>query len=186
MSDSPNKTRALRCRANIRLQDITRHPTVFRGTADLTHEQQVGNTAFSAAGSGSPMNCSKQRAARPCHWLTFAILVLSSANLAQSSAPDLTLTPATLDFKYLAGSALPASQSLQIKSTGTPLDYTLTVTGTVPNYLGQWLSLSTASGTTPGTVKVYVNPYGLSLGGHSVGVVVSAPPAAPPTGRLHA
>jgi len=127
------------------------------------------------------MNCSKQRAARPCHWLTFAILVLSSANLAQSSAPDLTFTPATLDFKYLAGSALPASQSLQIKSTGTPLDYTLTVTGTVPNYLGQWLSLSTSSGTTPGTVKVYVNPYGLPSGSYSATIVASAPRAATTT-----
>ena len=106
----------------------------------------------------------KQLAARICHGLSFAILALSSANLAQSAAPDVSFSPATLDFKYLAGSALPAAQTLQIKSTGTVLDYTLSVTGTAPNYLGQWLSLSTGSGVTPGTVKVYVNPYGLPSG----------------------
>jgi uncharacterized protein (TIGR03437 family) len=121
---------------------------------------------------------SKQQVAWARHCLTFAILVLASANLAQpATAPDITTTPATLDFKYLAGSALPAAPTLQIKSTGAALDYTLSVTGTVPNYLGQWLSLSAASGTTPGTVKVYVNPYGLPSGNYSATIVVNAPKA---------
>src|SRR5437016_89463 len=124
------------------------------------------------------MICIKQRVAQFGHCLTFAMLVLSSANLAQSAtAPDISIAPATLGFKYLAGSALPAAQSLQIKSTGTVLDYTLTVTGSVPNYLGQWLSLSTASGTTPGAVKVYVNPYGLPSGNYSATIVINAPKA---------
>jgi hypothetical protein len=97
----------------------------------------------------------KQRMARTRHGLTFAIVALSTANLAQSAtSPEITMTPATLDFKYLVGSALPTAPTLQIKSTGAALDYTLSVTGTVPNYNGQWLSLSSASGTTPGNVKV--------------------------------
>jgi uncharacterized protein (TIGR03437 family) len=120
----------------------------------------------------------KQQVAWARHSLTFAILALSSANPAQSAtAPDITLTPATLDFKYLAGSALPTAPTLQIKSTGTALDYSLSVTGTVPNYNGQWLSLSAASGTTPGTVKVYVNPYGLPSGNYTATIVVNAPKA---------
>ena len=124
------------------------------------------------------MICTILQAARARHCLTFAILALASANLAQSAtAPDVSFSPATLDFKYLAGSALPAAQTLQIKSTGAALDYTLSVTGTVPNYLGQWLSLSAASGTTPGSVKVYVNPYGLPSGNYSATIVVSAPKA---------
>lgn len=128
------------------------------------------------------MLCKRQRVARIRHGLTFAILVWSSANLAQSAtAPDVILTPATLDFRYLAGSALPTAPTLQIKSTGAALDYSLTVTGTVPNYLGQWLSLSSASGTTPGTVKVYVNPYGLPSGNYSATIVVSALKANTPT-----
>jgi uncharacterized protein (TIGR03437 family) len=123
----------------------------------------------------------KQQVARARHCLTFAILALSTANLVQSAtAPDITLTPATLDFKYLAGSALPTAPTLQIKSTGSALDYTLSVTGTVPNYNGQWLSLSSASGITPGTVKVYVNPYGLPSGNYSATIVVNAPKANTP------
>jgi uncharacterized protein (TIGR03437 family) len=118
-----------------------------------------------------------QPAARVRHCLSFAILVLSSANLAHSTAPDISFTPATLDFKYLTGSALPAAQTLQLKSTGTALNYTLSVTGTAPNYLGQWVSLSASSGTTPGTVKVFVNPYGLPSGNYTATIVVNAPAA---------
>jgi hypothetical protein len=90
-----------------------------------------------------------QRVATICHCLSFAFLACANAILAYSAtAPDVSFSPATLDFKYLAGSALPAAQNLQLKSTRTALDFTLAV-GTVPNYLGQWLSLSTSSGTTP-------------------------------------
>jgi len=123
------------------------------------------------------MICNAQQVARIRHCLTFAILALTSANLAKATAPDISMSPATLDFKYLAGSALPAAPTLQIKSTGAALDYTLSVTGTAPNYLGQWLSLSAASGTTPGTVKVYVNPYGLPSGNYTATIVVNAPKA---------
>ncbi|HTP34728.1 MAG TPA: IPT/TIG domain-containing protein [Candidatus Acidoferrales bacterium] len=124
------------------------------------------------------MICIRQRAARFRHGLWFAILVISSANPAYSAtAPDVSFSPATLDFKYLVGNVLPAAQTLQIKSTGTALDYTLLVTGTAPNYMGQWLSISAASGTTPGTVKVYVNPFGLPSGNYSASIVVNAPKA---------
>jgi hypothetical protein len=70
------------------------------------------------------MTCRTQRVARIRHCLTFAMLVLSSANLARpATAPDISMSPATLDFKYLAGSALPTAPTLQIKSTGAALDY---------------------------------------------------------------
>src|SRR3954451_14079666 len=92
--------------------------------------------------------CSQKLAARPHLFLQFAIAVFALANPAYSAAPDLSLTPATLNFKYQVGSALPASQSLQIKSTGTALSFTLSTTGPLP-YSAQWLSLSANSGTTP-------------------------------------
>ena len=89
----------------------------------------------------------KQRMARTRHGLTFAVVVLFTANLAQSAtSPDITMTPATLDFKYLVGSALPTAPKLQIKSTDAALDYTLSVTGTVPSSSGQCLRLSATSG----------------------------------------
>jgi hypothetical protein len=89
----------------------------------------------------------QQQVTRARHWLTFAILASSAANPALSAtAPDITMTPATLDFKYLVGSALPTAPKLQIKSTDAALDYTLSVTGTVPSSSGQCLRLSATSG----------------------------------------
>jgi uncharacterized protein (TIGR03437 family) len=110
--------------------------------------------------------------------LTFAALAFQYANLAHATAPDITFTPATLDFQYQAGAALPASQTLQIKSSSatTPLAFTLSITGPVP-YLAQWLSLSGNSGTTSASVKVYVNPTGLPSGSYSGTILVTAPTA---------
>ena|SRR5215831_5083413 len=120
----------------------------------------------------------KQRVLRARYSLTFAMLVLARRNLAQSTtSPDISFSLATLGFQYRAGSAQPAAQTLPLNSTGTALDYTLSVTGTVPNYQGQWLSLSVGGATTPGAVKVYVNPYGLPSGNDSATIVVSAPQA---------
>jgi uncharacterized protein (TIGR03437 family) len=118
-----------------------------------------------------------KRAARFRHMLTFAALALQYANLAHATAPDISFTPTTLDFKYQAGAALPASQTLQIKSTGTALSFTLSITGPVP-YSAQWLSVSVNSGTTSASLKVYVNPTGLPSGGYSGTIVVTAPTAA--------
>ena len=123
------------------------------------------------------MICRLQRAARFGHLPTFAILALQCANLALASAPDISLIPATLNFKYQAGAALPASQTLQIKSTGAALSFTISITGPTP-YSAKWLSVSANSGTTPASLKVYVNPTGLPSGSYSGTIVISAPAAA--------
>jgi uncharacterized protein (TIGR03437 family) len=109
--------------------------------------------------------------------LTFAALAFQYANLAHATSPDISFTPATLDFQYQAGAALPASQTLQVKSTGAALNFTLSITGPVP-YSAQWLSLSGNSGTTPTSFKVYVNPTGLPSGSYSGTIVVTATGAA--------
>ena len=121
-----------------------------------------------------------KRAARFRHMLTFAALALQYANLAHATAPDITFTPSTLDFKYQAGTALPAAQTLQIKSTSTALNFSLSIIGPVP-YLAQWLSVSANSGTTSASVKVYINPTGLPSGAYAGSIVVTAPAAATPT-----
>jgi uncharacterized protein (TIGR03437 family) len=126
------------------------------------------------------MNCHVKRVAPSCHVSTFAILLLAVANLAHATAPDLSFTPATLSFKYQVGSALPAAQSLQIKSTGTALSFTISITGPLP-YSAQWLSVSANAGTTSATLKVYVNPTGLPSGSYSGTIVVNAPSAATAT-----
>jgi uncharacterized protein (TIGR03437 family) len=112
-----------------------------------------------------------------CRLVTFATLAVAFANLAQSAATDTTFSPANLSFKYQAGAALPASQALQIKSTGTALNFTISIAGPLP-YLAQWLSVSANSGTTPATLKVYVNPTGMPSGSYTGSIVINAPGAA--------
>ena len=117
-----------------------------------------------------------KRAASTCHIYFFAALLLTASNLAHAAAPDLAFTPASLNFKYQLGAALPASQSLAIKSTGTALNFTISITGPLP-YSAKWLSVSSNSGTTSATLKVYVNPTGLPSGTYSGTVAVNAPGA---------
>jgi trimeric autotransporter adhesin len=122
------------------------------------------------------MNTEHMRATRLRRVLSFAFLAAGCANLANAAAPDITITPTSLSFKYQIGAALPASQTLQLKSTGTALSYSLSITGPLP-YSAQWLSLSANAGTTTGSPKVYVNPTGLPAGTYTGTIVVSAPAA---------
>ena len=82
-----------------------------------------------------------RRAAHSYQILLSAVMALSYVNHVQGAAADLTITPATLDFKYDAGSTLPAAQTLQIKSTGAALSFTISITGPLP-YSAEWLSVS--------------------------------------------
>jgi uncharacterized protein (TIGR03437 family) len=123
------------------------------------------------------MNCKRMRVA----WLATSVLIC--ANLASAVPLDITLTPAALNFRYQAGAALPASQTLQVKSTGVPLNFTVSTTGPLP-YAAQWLIVSANSGTTSASLKVYVNPTGLPSGSYTATIVVdasinSAAPATP-------
>src|SRR5258706_2118181 len=125
------------------------------------------------------MLCTKKRETCLRLILRFAA-AFAVVNPAHAVAPDISLSPANLNFKYQMGNALPASQSLQIKSTGAALNFTLSVTGPLP-YSAQWLSLSSNSGSTPATIKVFVNPTGLPSGTYSGTIVVGSPTAVTPT-----
>jgi uncharacterized protein (TIGR03437 family) len=96
------------------------------------------------------------------------MLLIQGVNIAYATTPDLAFSPATIDFKYTIGAALPAAQTLQIKSTGTALAFT------IPQGLPAWLSLSAYSGTTPASIKVYVNPTSLPSGGEQAAIPISA------------
>lgn len=132
-----------------------------------------------SAGWSSTMSHRNGRAARFRHTSILVILSLASATLVPA-ATDTAFTPSALSFKYQIGAALPAAQVLQIKSTGTALSFTVSLTGSAP-YLAQWLSVSANSGTTPVSLKVYVNPTGLPAGSYAATIAVSAPAAATPS-----
>ncbi len=117
------------------------------------------------------MNCEHTRAVHVRHLALLAILLIQGVNLAYATTPDLTFSPATIDFQYTIGNALPAAQTLQIKSTGTALSFT------IPQIASPWISLSAYSGTTPASIKVYVNPTSLPPGGQLAAITVNAPQA---------
>ncbi|MGD0873115.1 MAG: IPT/TIG domain-containing protein [Bryobacteraceae bacterium] len=117
------------------------------------------------------MNCNHSWVMRLRHLALLAILLPQGVNLAYATTPDVAFSPATIDFKYTIGNPLPAAQTLQIKSTGTALNFTISPIAS------PWISLSAYAGTTPASIKVYVNPTSLPSGGQQATITVNAPQA---------
>jgi uncharacterized protein (TIGR03437 family) len=91
----------------------------------------------------------------------------------------LTVTPATLPtFTYTLGQAIPAGQMLQVQAGGTATPFSVTTQTT--NGGSTWLAATPASGTTPATVTVNVNPSGLSAGTYQGTVLIGASSALAP------
>ena len=88
--------------------------------------------------------------------------------MAAAPGPGLAATPASLQFAYTAGGAVPAAQSIQITNSGSG---TLTWTATSSQ---SWLGVSPASGTVPSTVTVSVSPAALSAGTYTATVTITA------------
>jgi hypothetical protein len=82
-------------------------------------------------------------------------------------APTINVTPASLSFSYQSGGTVPAAQNLAISSSGTAFSYTVSTSAT-------WLAASPASGNSPGTVAVSVNPSGLAAGTYTGTVSITA------------
>lgn len=79
----------------------------------------------------------------------------------------LTATPSSLSFNYVLGGNAPATQTAQITSGGGSTSVTASSTST-------WLTVSPASGSTPATFTVGINPQGLAAGTYNGTVNVSA------------
>ena len=90
-----------------------------------------------------------------------------------AALPNLGTSPSSLSFTVQAGAAAPAAQSIAVTSSGAALSYTTTTTSTAT-----WLSASPASGATPGTISVSVNPSGLTAGTYNGSVSIASPGAA--------
>ena len=88
-----------------------------------------------------------------------------------AASPNLILSPATLSYSYQIGGTAPAAKNLAVSSSGTALNYTVASDQT-------WLTATPASGTTPGSVSVAVDPTGLAVGTHTGTVTFTAPSAA--------
>lgn len=86
------------------VRNFARQPTVLPEPAD-----QLPVEVHRKVSLDHPMNHQPKRAVRFRHMLTFAALVFQYAILAHSTAPDTSSTLSTPDFRYQAGTALPAA-----------------------------------------------------------------------------
>src|SRR5207302_3709487 len=82
-------------------------------------------------------------------------------------SPNLSTTPSSLNFAFQIGSANPAAQNVSVSSSGPALNYNVS-TSTA------WLSATPASGSTPGSLSVSVNPSGLAAGTYNGTISVAA------------
>ncbi len=113
---------------------------------------------------------------------TIRVISEAAANSPQTATVTLTVTgtllqvsPSAMNFSFAAGGAPPGALQAQVASSGTPLNFTATVS---TGGGGNWLSVSPPSGVTPGTLTVSVNPLGLPAGTYTGTVTIASAAAA--------
>jgi uncharacterized protein (TIGR03437 family) len=89
--------------------------------------------------------------------------------LTVTSPPAVSASPSTLFFDYRLGDTAPAPKALTVSGGGATLAFTAT-----PSSTGNWLVVSPATGTTPGTVNVSINPSSFTSTGVFNGTVTVA------------
>lgn len=91
----------------------------------------------------------------------------------------ITASQPSLTFTQVLGGSAPASQTVQINSTPSSLNYTVSSSVTTPPG-GNWLaaSITSGSGATPGAVTVTVTPGNLGVGQYTGNVIVTSSGAA--------
>jgi hypothetical protein len=91
-----------------------------------------------------------------------------SFTITPAASQTLSVSPTSMSFAYQTGGSAPVAQSITVSSSGTGLSYTTAASG------GTWLSASSTSGSTPGTVSVSTNPGGLAAGTYNGTVTITA------------
>jgi hypothetical protein len=104
--------------------------------------------------------------------LTVPLLISSGqqrvfAGVRTQEGKTLLVSPSSLAFSVQQGGSLPPSQSLSVQSS-RPVNFTDTASGAT------WLSVRPASGTTPASLAVSVNPGSLSPGTYQGSVAISS------------
>ncbi|MFN7924619.1 MAG: hypothetical protein U0Q16_31240 [Bryobacteraceae bacterium] len=85
--------------------------------------------------------------------------------------PSLNLSQASLTFNLIAGGGAPATQQVQITSSGDAIPFAVTssITGG-----GNWLSVSGTGTTTPATLTIGINPAGLTPGTYNATINITS------------
>jgi uncharacterized protein (TIGR03437 family) len=92
-----------------------------------------------------------------------------------TGAQTFTVTPATLNFSWVLGTAAPTPQTVQLTSSSTTATYTATPTTTAG---GNWLTVTPSTGTGSGTLSLGVNTAGLNTAGNYTGTLTITSPNA--------
>lgn len=135
---------------------------------------QINTTSLTAGNCTGTVNITAPSATNPS--LSIPVNLLVSTN------PLLLVPSASPTFNYQLGTAPPASQTVQVTSSSTPLAFTVSATPVSggPNFL----TVSPASGTTPQALTLTVNPTvlaGLAPSTYAETVTISSPGAGNPT-----
>ena len=93
-----------------------------------------------------------------------------SLTVTSSTSTTISLNPSVLNYAYQSGGNLPQAQAVTVTAS-------LAVAFTAAASAGGWLSVSPASGTTPASLSVSVNPTGLSPGSYNGTITITAPGA---------
>ncbi|MBK5292223.1 MAG: hypothetical protein JJE04_11165 [Acidobacteriia bacterium] len=85
--------------------------------------------------------------------------------------PELNVSRSSLTFNANASGSAPAGEQIQVTSSGDPLSYVVSVTTSQGT---GWLSVTSASGTTPASFTVNVSPANLAPGNYNGTVSVAS------------
>ncbi len=88
---------------------------------------------------------------------------------ASSASAALAPSPASLNFTYSTGSSAPAAQNVALATSGNAPTVAWSSTTTAP-----WVHVSPATGVTPATLAVSVDPTGLAPGSYTGSVALSS------------
>ncbi|MEO8596907.1 MAG: hypothetical protein ABI759_26545 [Candidatus Solibacter sp.] len=89
--------------------------------------------------------------------------------LTVTAPPVVSASPTSLSFDYRLGDSAPAAKPIAVGGGGANLTFSAT-----PSSTGNWLVVSPALGTTPGTVNVSLNTAALTATGQFTGTITVA------------
>ncbi len=129
--------------------------TPANGTTPATVSVSVNPAGLSAGNYNGTVAITPQGAGQSTQIVQVALVV--------TSAPTISVSPATLAFSYQVGGNVPTARTVSVTAT-SPINFSAAALG------GSWLSVTPASGSTPGSLSISVNPVGLTPGDY-VGTV---------------
>ncbi|MCC7342989.1 MAG: hypothetical protein IT170_18045 [Bryobacterales bacterium] len=101
---------------------------------------------------------------------TFTVTQAGADDEPEPPAATLSATPTSLTFVQNQGGSSNLSRTLQVASSGDPLNFSIQINSLSG---GNWLTASAASGTTPASISFSANPSNLTSGTYRANIVIT-------------